>query len=115
MKKEIRSLKIASVLHRAISRVLIEGKVYIHKNVSVSDVRLSKDFKIANVYIVLPSLSKKNCSTNAIINEINQSAWLIHKSILRYVNLRFVPKLIFKPDLAFDNFITVSKILSNFT
>lgn len=56
MKKEIRNLKIASVLHRAISRVLMEGKVF-NKNVAVSDVKLSKDLKKADVYIVLSSLN----------------------------------------------------------
>ncbi|WP_395463217.1 ribosome-binding factor A [Wolbachia endosymbiont of Cantharis cryptica] len=133
MKKEIRSLKIASVLHRAISRVLMEGKVF-NKNVVISNVTLSKDLKKADVYIVLSSLniqvadtgmqipalstgdrSENNRDINTIVNEINQSAWLIRKSILCYVDLRFIPKLVFKPDLAFDNFINVSKILRNHT
>jgi len=114
MKKEIRSLKIASVLHRAISRVLMEGKV-LNKNVVISEVKLSKDFKKADVYVVLSSLSEKDCNISTIIDEINQSTWLIRKSILCYVDLRFVPKLIFKTDLAFDNFVNVSKILSNHT
>ncbi|OAM00617.1 ribosome-binding factor A [Wolbachia endosymbiont of Dactylopius coccus] len=138
MKKEIRNLKIASVLHRAISRVLMEGKVF-NKNVAVSDVKLSKDLKKADVYIVLSSLniqvadyldpekstwisasctgdpSENNCDINTIVNEMNQSAWSIRKSILCYVDLRFIPELVFKPDLAFDNFVNVSKILHNHT
>ncbi|QKX00919.1 30S ribosome-binding factor RbfA [Wolbachia endosymbiont of Dipetalonema caudispina] len=115
LRKEIRSLKIASVLHRAISRVLMEGKIYGSRNVTVSDVKLSKDLKKADVYLVSPSLNEKDCNIDTIINEINQSAWLIHRSILCYVNLRFVPKLVFKSDLAFNNFINISKILSHHT
>ncbi|MGL9682248.1 MAG: ribosome-binding factor A [Wolbachia sp.] len=114
MKKEIRSLKVASVLHRAISRVLMEGKAF-NKNVVVSEVKLNKDLKKADVYVVLSSLSEKDCDIRTIIDEINQSAWLIRKSILCYVDLRFIPKLVFKTDLAFDNFVNVSKILSNHT
>ncbi|MDR2046235.1 MAG: ribosome-binding factor A [Rickettsiales bacterium] len=138
MKKEIRNLKIASVLHRAISRVLMEGKVF-NKNVAVSNVKLSKDLKKADVYIVLSSLniqvadysdpekstwisasctgdpSENNCDINTVVNEMNQSAWSIRKSILCYVDLRFIPELVFKPDLAFDNFVNVSKILHNHT
>lgn len=135
MKKEIRNLKIASVLHRAISRVLMEGKVF-NKNIAVSDVKLSKDLKKADVYIVLSSLniqvadyldpekstwshtgdpSENNCDINTVVNEMNQSAWSIRKSILCYVDLRFIPELVFKPDLAFDNFVNVSKILHNHT
>ncbi len=132
MKKEIRNLKIASVLHRAISRVLMEGKVF-NKNVAVSDVKLSKDLKKADVYIVLSSLniqvadyldpekrrtgdpSENNCDINTVVNEMTQSAWSIRKSILCYVDLRFIPELVFKPDLAFDNFVNVSKILHNHT
>ncbi len=56
MKRKIRNLKIASVLHRAISRVLMEGKVF-NKNVAVSNVKLSEDLKKADVYIVLSSLN----------------------------------------------------------
>ena len=138
MKKEIRNLKIASVLHRAISKVLMEGKVF-NKNVAVSNVKLSKDLKKADVYIVLSSLniqvadysdpekstwisasctgdpSENNCDINTVVNEMNQSAWSIRKSILCYVDLRFIPELVFKPDLAFDNFVNVSKILRNHT
>ncbi|MGL9732617.1 MAG: ribosome-binding factor A [Wolbachia sp.] len=114
MKKEIRSLKIASVLHRAISRVLMEGKAF-NKNIVISEVKLNKDFKKADVYVVLSSLNEKDCDISTIIDEINQFAWLIRKSILCYVDLRFVPKLIFKTDLAFDNFVNVSKMLSNHT
>ena len=138
MKKEIRNLKIASVLHRAISKVLMEGKVF-NKNVAVSNVKLSKDLKKADVYIVLSSLniqvadysdpekstwisasctgdpSENNCDINTVVNEMNQSAWSIRKSILCYVDLRFIPELVFKPDLAFDNFVNVSKILHNHT
>ncbi|MDG7056001.1 MAG: ribosome-binding factor A [Wolbachia endosymbiont of Meromenopon meropis] len=114
MKKEIRSLKIASVLHRAISIVLIKGKVF-NKNIAISKVKLSKNLKKADVYVVLSSSSKMNCDIDAILSEINQSAWLIRKSVLRYVNLQFVPKLVFKIDLAFNNFISINKILSSCT
>ncbi|MDD9331374.1 MAG: ribosome-binding factor A [Wolbachia sp.] len=139
MKKEIRSLKIASVLHRAISRVLMEGKVF-NQNVVVSDVKLSKDLSKADVYIVLSLLSRlvvqvgdtgiqisashagiksgwseDSCDINSVVNEMNQSAWSIRKSIMRYVELRFIPELVFKPDLAFDNFVNVNKILHNRT
>ncbi|WP_168464151.1 ribosome-binding factor A [Wolbachia endosymbiont of Ctenocephalides felis wCfeT] len=112
MKKEIRNLKIASVLHRAISRVLIEGQLF-SKNVAISDVKLSKDLKKADVYVVLSSLSGEDCDINAIVDEMNQSAWSIRKSISSEVDLRFMPELVFKPDLAFDNFINVNNILNN--
>ncbi|APR99092.1 ribosome-binding factor A [Wolbachia endosymbiont of Folsomia candida] len=137
-RKEIRSLKIASVLHRAISKILMEGKVF-NKNVMVSDVKLSKDLTKADVYIVLSSLNKPiiqvadtdiqipasragmasdvsedDCDINSIVNEMNKSAWSIRKSIIRYVDLRFIPELVFKPDLGFDNFVNVNEILHNY-
>ncbi|WFW29856.1 MAG: ribosome-binding factor A [Wolbachia endosymbiont of Menacanthus eurysternus] len=114
MKKEIRNLKIASVLHKAISRVLMEGKVLLDKDVIISKVRLSKDLKKADVYVVLSSLRKRG-HDDVIINEINRSAWLIRRFVLCYVDLRFIPELFFKTDLGFSNFIKVSKILNNRT
>lgn len=138
-RKEIRSLKIASVLHRAISKILMEGKIF-NKNVVVSEVKLSKDLTKADVYIVLSSLNKPviqvfdteiqtpapraemksdwsedDCDIDSIVNEMNKSAWSIRKSILRYVELRFIPELVFKPDLGFDNFVNVNEILHNYT
>ncbi|MGL9726251.1 MAG: ribosome-binding factor A [Wolbachia sp.] len=116
MKKKIRNLKIASVLHRVISRVLMEDEVF-NKNIIVSGVKLSKDLRKADVYIVLSSLNvqKYNYDISTVINEMNQSAWSIRKSILCYVDLRFIPELIFRPDLAFDNFVNVNKALHNYT
>lgn len=58
MRKEIRNLKIASVLRRAISKVLMEGKVF-NKNVVISDVKLSGDLKKADVYCVILIKQKK--------------------------------------------------------
>ncbi|WP_341808732.1 ribosome-binding factor A [Wolbachia endosymbiont (group E) of Neria commutata] len=141
-RKEIRSLKIASVLHRAISKIFMEGKIF-NKNVVVSDVKLSKDLTKADVYIVLSSLNEplpiiqvadyldpeRNMQSHAgvtseepqddydihyIVNEMNKSAWSIRKSILRYVDLRFIPELVFKHDLGFDNFVNVNEILHNY-
>jgi ribosome-binding factor A len=115
MKKEIRSLKIASVLHRAITRVLMEGKVF-NQNILVSNVKLSKDLGKADIYVVLSSLSENDdCDINSIANEMNKSAWSIRKSILCYVDLRFIPELVFKPDLGFENFVNVNEILHNYT
>lgn len=126
MNKEIRSLKIASVLHRAISVVLNEGKVF-DKKVLVSEVKLSKDLKKADVYVVLSSLNTQEMQNtvlhteendddiDSIVNEMNKSAWLIRKSILSHVDLRFIPELVFKPDLGFNNFINVNNILDKYT
>lgn len=115
MKKEIRNLKIASVLHRAISRVLMEDEVF-NKNIVVSGVKLSKDLRKADVYIVLSSSNNQSESTHeSSIGAVNEIAWSIRKSILRYVDLRFIPELVFKPDLAFNNFVNVSKVLHNYT
>lgn len=128
MKKEIRNLKISSVLHRAISRVLTESKIC-NQSIVVSEVKLSKDMSKADVYIVLSSLNgplsitsgHSSCmpneiqgqvgDINSVVNEMNQSAWLVRKSILHYVKLRFIPEIVFKPDLAFDNFVNVDEIL----
>ncbi|WCR53068.1 MAG: Ribosome-binding factor A [Wolbachia endosymbiont of Ctenocephalides orientis wCori] len=131
MRKEIRSLKIASVLHRAISVVLTEGKVF-NKKILISEVKLSRDLKKADVYVVLSSLNTPTLDTgaqlasrigdqsedydvNSVVNEMNKSAWLIRKSILCHVDLRFIPELIFKSDLGFNNFVNVNNILDKYT
>ncbi|OEY86851.1 ribosome-binding factor A [Wolbachia pipientis] len=112
MKKEIRNLKVASVLHRALSMILMKNNI-LSKSVLISAVKLSKDLNKANVYIVLSSANGESDNINPIINEINQSIGLIRKYLSQYVNLRFIPELVFKPDLAFNNFININQILQD--
>lgn len=109
MKKEIRKLKVASVLHKAVSKVLIDS----HKNVLISGVELNKDLSKADVYIIISSLSNESCDISSIIHEMNKSAWLIRKSVSGHVQLRFMPNLIFKPDLGFHNFVNINRVLQS--
>ncbi len=112
IKKEIRKLKIASVLHKAVSKVLINDRI-LYKNVLVSGVELNKDLSKADIYIVTSSLSNESCGINAIVDEMNKSTWSIRKSVSEHVQLRFMPNLVFKPDLGFHNFVNVNRMLKS--
>ncbi len=110
MKKEIKSLKIASVLHRALSIVLMKSSIS-SKNILVSNIKLSKDLRKANVYTILSSVNKEAHDIHAVINELNKSAWLIRRGLSNHVNLRIIPELVFKPDLEFNNFVSLNQTL----
>ncbi len=110
MTKEIKSLKIASVLHRALSTVLMKSNIS-SKNILVSNIKLSKDLRKASVYAILSSVNKEAHNIHDVINELNQSAWLIRRCLSNHVNLRIIPELVFKPDSEFNNFVSLNQTL----
>ncbi|WP_333023491.1 ribosome-binding factor A [Wolbachia endosymbiont of Pentidionis agamae] len=109
MRREIRKLKLESVLNRALLRFFIEKKgSEVFKGVAVSSIKLRSDLEQAEVYLIPSSLNKGSSDINNLLNEVNKSAWLIRRSILHYVDLRFIPQLIFKPDLTFNHYVSAS-------
>ncbi|AHC39252.1 30S ribosome-binding factor RbfA [Ehrlichia muris] len=109
--ENFRSLKIASVLNRAVSKVLMQDIYLVDGHlVTVSKVEVSNDIRNATVFIVLP----QNCSNKKdLIQTLNDSSYFIRKEIFSYVNLRYIPRLYFKLDHCFDNLVRVNQILES--
>ena len=109
--ENFRNLKIASVLNRAISKVLMQD-IYLLSNhlVTISKVEVSNDIRNATVFIVVP----QNCSNKEdLIQKLNDSSYFIRKEIFSYVNLRYTPRLYFKLDHCFDNLVRINQILES--
>ncbi|UWI82960.1 ribosome-binding factor A [Wolbachia endosymbiont of Howardula sp.] len=112
MQKEIRQQKIASVLHRALSRISLQDKI-LNKNIVISHVKLSKDLKIAYIYVLLSALlcntmtqdneiQNKSLDITNVVNNLNDYSYSIRREIFDYVEMRFIPKFIFKSDVQFN-------------
>ncbi|CAI27932.1 Putative Ribosome-binding factor A [Ehrlichia ruminantium str. Gardel] len=109
--ESFRNLKVASVLSRAISRVLIHDIYSIGCSiVNVSKVEVSKDVKNATVFVVI---SDDHPDKEDLVKELNDVSFLIRKAIFSYVDLRYVPKLYFKIDYHFDNLVRVNQLLES--
>ena len=66
--------------------------------VTVTEVRMSQDLKIAKAY-VLP-LGGKNAEE--IIQILKDYSFMIRKILSQKVNMKFLPKLIFRKDESFE-------------
>lgn len=84
----------AELLTRAaIHDPALEGEV-----VTVPDVRMSPDLKLATVYIM--PLGGRNVSD--VLAALDRHKTFVRGEIARRVNLRFAPDVRFKPDPTFD-------------
>ena len=66
--------------------------------VTVTEVKMSQDLKIAKAY-VLP-LGGKNA--DEIINVLKDHSFLIRKILSQKVDMKFLPKLLFRKDVSFE-------------
>ncbi|MGN7618463.1 MAG: 30S ribosome-binding factor RbfA [Ehrlichia sp.] len=109
--ENFRNLKVASVLSRAISKVLMQDVCSISSSlITISKVEVSINIRNATVFIIV---SQDYLDKEAIIKELNDSSYFIRKAIFSYVDLRYTPRLCFKLDYGFDNLVRVNQLLES--
>ena len=80
------------------------------KSITVSFVKMSKDLRMANVYIM--PLGGKD--TTNIINSLNDNKYIFQKFLSKAkLNSKFTPKIHFFLDDTFDEAEKIEKLLSN--
>lgn len=82
----------------------LEGEV-----VTVPDVRMSPDLKLATVYIM--PLGGKNM--NEVLAALDRHKPFVRGEIARRVNLRYAPDVRFKPDPSFDEGARIDALLGS--
>ena len=103
-----RQLRVGELVRHALSELLARGEVRgLDGLVSVSEVRMSPDLKIATAYVtpIGPGDAKAVCKTLAGAQRD------IRMQIGRRLNLRFTPTLRFLPDTSFDTFGRIDALL----
>jgi len=98
-----RQLRVAELVRHAIAEVLTRGEIademLARHIVTVPEVRLSPDLRIATVFI-MPLGGKDG---PAVIKALASNAKYLRGLIARRVNVRFAPDLRFRLDETFDN------------
>ncbi|MGN7678675.1 MAG: 30S ribosome-binding factor RbfA [Anaplasma sp.] len=103
-----RSLKVASVLKRALAQLFMRELSDLSATVSISGVKVSDDARNATVFVVVMGEPE---ARNDTINALNDASGGIRRSIFKYLKLRYVPRLYFRLDAEYDNFLRVSEIM----
>jgi len=95
-------LRVGELIRHTISDLLTRGAitdpVLAAHVVTVPDVRMSPDLKLATVF-VMPLGGK---DVKAVIEALDRNKKFIRGEIAHRVNLKFAPEIRFKPDASFD-------------
>ena len=109
-----RQIRYGELIRFLISECLIKEDFYNpsinFSTITVSFVKMSKDLKFANVYLM--PLGGKN--KNKIIEEINTQKYIFQKFLSKArLNSKFTPKINFYLDDSFDEAEKIEKLLLN--
>ena len=109
-----RQLRFSELIRSLISECLLVEDFYNFSfettSITISYVKMSKDLRIANVYLM--PLGGEN--KNKIIEEINSQKYVFQKFLSKArLNSKFTPKIIFYLDDSFDEAEKIEKLLLN--
>ena len=97
-----RQLRVGEMVKQALSMIFIRNEAKVPKletnNITVTEVRMSQDLKIAKAY-VLPLGGKDAEETIQVLKEYS---FMIRKILSQKVVMKFLPKLLFKKDESFE-------------
>lgn len=97
-----RQLRVGEVIRHALSQALARGDTHdpdlAHVSVTVSEVRMSPDLKIATAYV----LPLGGVNTEVVIKALARNKAELRHLVTREVNLKFSPDLRFLADTTFD-------------
>ena len=97
-----RQLRVGEMIKQSLSMIFLRNEAKVPNletnTITVTEVRMSQDLKIAKAY-VLP-LGGKNAEE--IIQILKDYSFMIRKILSQKVNMKFLPKLIFRKDESFE-------------
>ncbi len=97
-----RQLRVGELVRRTVSDVLMRGDVHdpdlAGVSVTVGEVRMSPDLRIATVYV----LPLGGVNVKVVIKALARSAHELRRAVNKAVKLKFSPELRFLPDETFD-------------
>ena len=97
-----RQLRVGEMIKQSLSMIFIRNEAKVPNletnTITVTEVRMSQDLKIAKAY-VLP-LGGKNADES--IEKLKEYSFLIRKILSKKVMVKFLPKILFKKDMSFE-------------
>ncbi len=98
-----RQLRVGELIRRTLGEIFSRDQIYDEAlsgiSITVGEVSMSADLKIANVFV--SALGKKN--SEKVVDALNVNKIDIRKIVTRNVKLKFSPELKFFSDTTFDN------------
>ena len=97
-----RQLRVGEMIKQSLGMILVRNETKIPNletnNITVTEVKMSQDLKIAKAY-VLP-LGGKDADT--IVNILKEFSFLIRRVLSKKITMKFLPKILFAKDESFE-------------
>ena len=97
-----RQLRVGEMIKQSLGMIFVRNEAKIPNletnNITVTEVKMSQDLKIAKAY-VLP-LGGKDADT--IVNTLKEFSFLIRKVLSKKIDMKFLPKILFAKDESFE-------------
>ena len=97
-----RQLRVGEMIKQALGMILLRDEAKLHnletKEITVTEVRMSQDLKIAKAF-VLP-LGGKNAQES--VEKLKEFSFVIRKVLSKKITMKYLPKLLFVKDESFD-------------
>jgi len=108
-----RQLRVGELIRHKLAEMLSRSEVHddiiAAHVVTIPEVRLSPDLKLATVYVV----TLGDTGTEAVIEALNRNKKYIRGEVARTVNLKFAPDLRFRRDETFDEASRIDALLAS--
>ena len=97
-----RQLRVGEMIKQSLSMIFLRNEAKVPNletnNITVTEVRMSNDLKIAKAY-VLPLGGK---DADKVVEILKEYSFLIRKILSRKVIVKFLPKILFRKDESFE-------------
>ena len=97
-----RQLRVGELIKQSLGMIFVRNEAKVPNletnNITVTEVKMSQDLKIAKAY-VLP-LGGKDADT--IVNTLKEFSFLIRKVLSKKITMKFLPKILFAKDESFE-------------
>jgi ribosome-binding factor A len=108
-----RQLRVAELIRHKLADMLSRGEIHddvlASHLVTVPEVRLSPDLKLATVYII----PLGGADTEAVLEALDRNKRFIRSEIARAVNLKFAPDIRFRRDETFEEASRIDELLAS--
>jgi ribosome-binding factor A len=108
-----RQLRIGELVRHKLAEMLARGDIHddviASHVVTVPEVRLSSDLKLATAYVI----TLGDSDTDAVIEALNRNKRYIRAEVAQAVNLKFAPDIRFRRDETFEEASRIEQLLAS--
>ena len=106
-----RQLRVGEMIKQSLSMIFLRNEAKIPdletKTITVTEVRMSQDLKIAKAY-VLPLGGK---DSEESIQKLKEYSYIIRKILSQKIIMKFLPKILFRKDESFEYAEKIEKLI----